>query len=257
MKVDYPGLIRQELPSGSVVYRVRPKGQHSKRIQIYAAPGDEDFSRQYHLARRGVKPEAVKKPSEQEIPGSIGWLVQAYFEYLEERVKASTTSAKTLKKKRNLLNRLLVDPDKKMQIPREKLIEMQDGLGATPAQADAFIEAVGVLYDWALERKYIKENTARGIRSIYTKGDGATPWKAADVKKFFATHKVGTKPHVAMSILLWTGCRIEDLTTLGRKFECVIEESMLSAGCRTRGDLPRFAFPFLSRSGPPCGRQSF
>jgi len=31
-------------------------------------------------------------------------------------------------------------------------------------------------------------------------------------------------PHVAMSILLWTGCRIEDTTILGRKNECMIVE---------------------------------
>ncbi|MFN7093268.1 MAG: tyrosine-type recombinase/integrase [Allorhizobium sp.] len=224
MKVEYRGLIRQELPSGSVIYRVRPKGQHSKRIQIFAAPGDEDFSRQYALARRGVKPDPMKKPSEEALPQSIGWLVQSYYEYLEERVKAGTTSAKTLKKKRNLLNRLIKEPDRRMLIPREKLIEMQDGMGSTPAQADAFIEAVAVLYDWAMERKRVKENPARGIRSIYRKGEGATPWKAADVKKFFATHKAGSKPHVAMSVLLWTGCRIEDLTKLGRRHECVIDE---------------------------------
>ncbi|MDQ0319991.1 integrase [Pararhizobium capsulatum DSM 1112] len=223
MKIDYPGLIRQELPSGSVIYRVRPKNQHSKRVQLYASPGDPDFSRQYDLARKGIKPDIQKKPSEQAMPETIGWLVHAYFEYLEERVKAGTTSAKTLKKKRNLLNRLLKKPDKKMQIPREKLIGMQDGMGSTPAQADAFIEAVGVMFDWGVDRKYLKENTARGIKSVYRKGDGATPWKADDVKAFFAKHKAGSTPHVAMSVLLWTGCRIEDLTMLGPSFECVID----------------------------------
>lgn len=223
MKIDHPGLIQQKLPSGTVIYRVRPKGQHSQRIQIFAAPGDEDFGRQYHLARRGVKPDLLKKPSEQAIPHSIEWLVQSYLEYLAERVKAGTSSAKTLKKKKNLLARLLVDPARKMLVPREKLLEMQDGMGSTPAQAHAFIEAAAVLFDWAIERKYIKENPARGIKAVYRKGDGATPWKAADVKTFFEKHKPGSKPHVAMSVLLWTGCRIEDLTVLGRKHECVID----------------------------------
>lgn len=223
MKVDYPGLIRQILPSGTVIYRVRPKGQHSKRIQIDGIPGSEEFSRQYNLARRGVKPDPQKKPSEEAIPQSIGWLVHSYLEHLEERVKAGNTSAKTVKKKRNLLAKLIVDPDRKMQVPREKLIELQDKMAASPAQADAFIEAVAVLFDWAIDRKYIKENTARGIKSVYKKGDGAKPWKAADVTAFFAKHKAGTTPHVAMSVLLWTGCRIEDLTVLGREHECVID----------------------------------
>ncbi|WP_244490033.1 site-specific integrase [Rhizobium sp. Leaf386] len=223
MKIEYPGLIKQTLPSGTVVYRVRPKGQHGKRTQIVGEFGSEEFIRQYWIARGGKKPDAEKKPSEQEKPKSIGWLVRSYFEYLEGRVKAGTTSAKTLKKKRNLLAQLLKKPNKEMLIPREKLIGMQDDMGATPAQADAFIEAVSVMYDWAVERKHIAENTAKGIKSVYKKGDGATPWKAADVKAFLAHHKFGTKPYVAMHILLWTGCRIEDLTTLGRKHECVID----------------------------------
>ncbi|MDR6632395.1 integrase [Phyllobacterium sp. 1468] len=223
MKVDYPGLLKEPMPSGNFRYRVRPRGDKKCRIRIYCGPDDDDFQRQYLAARRGEQPKALKKASEYAKARSIGWLVNSYFEYLDERVKAGTTSAKTLKKKRNLLNRLITDPDKVMLIPNEKLIEMQDGMGATPAQADAFIEAVGVMYDWAVERKYVKENTARGIKSIYRKGDGATPWKAADVKAFYAKHKAGSKAHVTMSVLLWTGCRIEDTTMLGRKFECVID----------------------------------
>lgn len=223
MEIEYPGLIKQTLKSGKDIYRVRPKGQHAKRLQLYAAPGDEDFSAQYAMARRGIKPERKKKASELSLPRSMGWLLNSYFEYLESRVKAKTSSAKTLKKKRNLFKALFAKPENEMLIPREKLIEMQDGMASTPAQADAFIEAVCVLYDWAVERKYVKENTARGIKSVYRKGDGATPWKAADVKKFFVEHKSGSKPHVAMSVLLWTGCRIDDLTMLGRRHECTID----------------------------------
>lgn len=223
MKVEYPGLLKEELPSKNFRYRVRPKGDPKRRILIHCGPEHEEFQKQYLAARRGEKPDPLKKAHEYATPRSIGWLVNIYFEYLKERVKAGTTSAKTLKKKRNLLNRLLADPDKVMEIPREKLIEMQDAMGSTPAQADAFIEAIAVMYDWAVERKYVRENTARGVKSVYRKGDGATPWKAADVKKFFAAHPEGTKAHVAMYVLLWTGCRIEDLTILGRSFECVID----------------------------------
>lgn len=223
MQVNFPGLVIEPMPSGNARYRVRPEGEPKRRIRIHCGPGHDDFQRQYLAARRGEKPEPLKVASDYAKPKSIGWLVNTYFEYLTARVKAGTTSHKTLKKKRNLLNRLLSKPDKVMLIPQEKLLEMQDGMGATPAQADAFIEAVGVMYDWAAERKYIQSNPARGIKTIYTKGDGATPWKAADVKAYFRKHKPGSKAHVAMSGLLWTGCRIEDLTILGRSYECLIE----------------------------------
>ncbi|MDF1606989.1 tyrosine-type recombinase/integrase [Hoeflea sp. YIM 152468] len=223
MNIDYPGLLKEPLPSGQVRYRVRPEGQPRKRITIHASPGDEDFQRQYLAARRGGTAKTVKPASTYAKPRSIGWLVNTYFEYLEARVSAATTSAKTLKKKRNLLARLLKRPDRVMLIPQEKLIEMQDGMAATPAQADAFIEAVAVMYDWAVKRKHVSHNPARGIDRVYVKGHGATPWKADDVRAFFQRHKAGSKPHVAMSLLLWTGCRVEDLTTLGRRHECVIE----------------------------------
>lgn len=223
MKVDFPGLLIEPLPSGQTRYRVRPRGDPKKRIRIFCAPGQEDFQRQYLAARAGEQPEPLKVASDYAVPRSIGWLVNLYFEHLEKRVTAGTTSPKTLKKKRNLLNRLIDDPDRMMAIPQEKLIEMKDGMAATPAQADAFIEAVAVMYDWAMKRKHVRSNPARGIEKVYEKGEGATPWKAADVKQFFAKHKLGTKPHVAMSILLWTGCRIEDTTILGRSNECLID----------------------------------
>jgi len=223
VKVDYPGLLLEPLPSGAMRYRVRPAGDRARRIRIHCGPGHDDFQRQYLAARRGETPEPLKAASDYALPKSIGWLVNAYFEFLARRVDAGTTSAKTVKKKRNLLNRLLADPDRKMLIPHEKLIEMHDTMGATPAQADAFIEAVAVMYDWAIERKHMRENPARGIKAVYQKGEGATPWNAGDVKAFFARHATGSKAHVAMSVLLWTGCRIEDLTMLGRAHECVIE----------------------------------
>ncbi|MFC3208080.1 tyrosine-type recombinase/integrase [Aquamicrobium soli] len=223
MRVDYPGLVIEPLPSGNVRYRVRPEGERKKRIRIHCGPGHEDFQRQYLAARRGEKPQPLKEASDYAKPKSIAWLVNKYLEHLETRVEAGTSSHKTLKKKRNLLKRLLLHPDRKMMVPQEKLIEMQDEMAGTPAQADAFIEAVAVMYDWAIKRKHVGTNPARGIDKVYEVGDGATPWSGADVKQFFAHHKKGTKAHVAMSVLLWTGCRIEDTTILGRSHECVID----------------------------------
>lgn len=223
MKIEYRGLVVEKRSPTRTLYRVRPKGDAKTRITLTCAPSHPDFHRQYLLARNGIKPDPVEKASDHALPKSIGWLVSLYFEHFEREVKAGTKSAKTLKKRRNLLDRLIKEPDKKMLIPQEKLIAMKDEMADTPCQADAFIEAVAVMYDWAIERKHVTSNPARGIKKTYAKGAGAKPWKAADVKTFFASHPPGSKAHVAMSVLIWTGCRIEDLTFLGRKHECVID----------------------------------
>lgn len=223
VKLHFPGLLREPLPSGAVRWRVRPEGDRTRRIRIHCGPEHEDFQRQYLAARRGETPEPLKTAADYAKPRSIAWLVHSYLGHLEARSRAGTASAKTLKKKRNLLQRLLADPDKRMLIPREKLIEMQDAMAATPAQADAFIEAVRVMYDWAIERKHLDDNPARGVSKVYAKGAGATPWTADDVSAYFRHHRIGSKAHVAMSVLLWTGCRVEDLTMLGRRHECEID----------------------------------
>ena len=223
MKIDYPGLIEETLPSGSKRHRVRVRGNRKKRIRIYAPPGHPEFEKQYHAARAGEQPAPLKEASDYARSGSIAWLKAKYLEHLQARVEAGLTSPKTLKKKRNLLERFTVETDRVAVIPTTKLVEMRDEMMATPSQADAFIEAVSVMYTWAKKVGHISENTAKGIDKIYTKGAGAQPWTAADVKQFFARHKRGTKAHVCLSILLWTGCRIEDTTILGRKHECTIQ----------------------------------
>ena len=246
MRIDYPGLLVEPLPSGNARYRVRIEGNPSRRIRIHCGPDHPEFQKQYLAARRGEQPEPIKAASDYAKPRSIGWLVNLYFEHLEKRVKAGTMSHKTLKKKRNLLNRLVVRPDREMLIPQGKLIEMHDDMAATPAQADAFIEAVAVMYDWAAKRKHVRSNPARGIEKIYEKGDGATPWKAADVKRFLAHHHLGTKAHVAISILLWTGCRIEDTTVLGRQHECVIDGIPALRWQPTKKGSSEVSVPFLT-----------
>lgn len=223
MKIDYPGLLSEPMPSGKSRYRVRVEGSPKRRIRIHCGPDHPDFQRQYLAARRGEQPEPLKAASDYAKPKSIGWLVNTYLEHLEAKVNGGTSSHKTLKKKRNLLKSLLARPDKEMFIPQEKLVEMHDRMAATPSQADAFIEAVAVMYDWAMARKHVSSNPARGIAKVYEKGDGAKPWKARDVKAFFKAHARGSKAHVAMSVLLWTGCRIEDLTMLGRAYESQID----------------------------------
>ena len=56
VKLRYPGLLREPLPSGAVRWRVRPEGETSRRIRIHCGPDHEDFQRQYLAARRGETP---------------------------------------------------------------------------------------------------------------------------------------------------------------------------------------------------------
>lgn len=226
MKINYPGLLPPErLPSGSMRYRVRVRGNKSKRIRIYCSPEHEKFREQYLSARAGIAPEKIDDTDIQEIGihGSLGWLLVKYMAWFEKQVKEGRKSHKTLKKKRNLFTRLDPYLDMNATIPEHQLIKLQDAMSSTPAQADALIEALGVMFKWAIKRKMLKEEYTGNVDRIYKKGKGAKPWTAADLKKYLGYHKIGTKAHTAIQVLLWTGCRVEDLTVLGRHNECIIE----------------------------------
>ncbi len=223
MKVNYPGLLRERMTSGNYRYRVRVRGDKTQRIALSCNPDHEKFYEQYLAARSGIVPNPIQPEAEPGLKGSIGWLLDQYMQHFGGEVRSGLKSAKTLKKKRNLLSRLHPHSDKPMLIPSHHLERMRDELMDTPAQADAYIEAIRVMYAWAKKRKLVNENPAVGIDRIYVKGDGAEPWSARDIRRYLNHHKLGTKAHAAIHILLWTNCRIEDLTVLGRKHECVVE----------------------------------
>lgn len=246
MKVNYPGLIKEPLPSGAFRYRVRERGNPKNRIRIYCAPSDADFTRQYTLARLGEQPKPLVKAVAIAKPKSVGWLVNAYLDHLEKLVANGTSSPKTLKKKRNLLNRLLAFQQKEMLIPTERLQEMHDEMLETPSQADAFIEATGVMFQWAKKRGFVKSNPALGVERSYIKGEGAIPWKLEDVRKFLSCHLPGSKAHLSLTILLCTLCRIEDLTILGRKHETVIDGVQMLRWTPTKKGSSEVIIPFLA-----------
>lgn len=93
----YPGHLEEPLPSGEKHCRVHVEGS-KKRIAIHCGPNDrdEDFLHQYLAACCGEKVEPLKKASEYAKSKCIGWLANAYCEYLVERIEAETTSSKTL-----------------------------------------------------------------------------------------------------------------------------------------------------------------
>ncbi|MEM9999969.1 MAG: site-specific integrase [Pseudomonadota bacterium] len=248
MHVSYRGLVEEKEKSGATRWRVRVEGNPRKRITLTVAPGHPKFSEHYLAARAGIKlerPDDVA-PEEAHTRGSLGWLVSKYLTDYERRVGANLASAKTLKKKRNLLDRLTPHASKAAQIPEKHLQEMHDAMIETPSQAQAFIEAIRGMYAWAIKRGHIKRNTAIGIETVYVKGGGAKPWEVQDVRQFLKHHTMGTKPHTAMSLLLWTGCRVEDLTILGREYECVIDgiEALQWTPCKKGSS--EVTIPFLA-----------
>ncbi|MEH7827623.1 tyrosine-type recombinase/integrase [Gemmobacter denitrificans] len=137
-------------------------------------------------------------------------------------------SAATLKQRRSILTRLCdhTDPDGDrygdcdMDAPASAFVAVRDAWAAHPGAADNMIKSVRAVYKWAMERGEIAHNPASGIGAINLNPiGGATPWTAADLRKFKERWKPGTTAHLWLTLQAFTACRIGDALWLGRDQE--------------------------------------
>ncbi|MEM1362231.1 MAG: tyrosine-type recombinase/integrase [Pseudomonadota bacterium] len=229
-KVTYPGYCPEPNRGGTTRHRVRVKGNPKIRITLPFGPEHEDFKAAYNRARRGETLEEPQLRSETVVKQTVAWLSYRYEEFLASEVKTGHKSEATLKQRTRYLERLrnrkaafdLAEGQEfaglDMAIPRKELIAFRDDLSATPGAADKLMDAVRAMYTWAIERELVTVNPALGIKPI-NKGEGATPWSVADLKKYRQRWKFGTKQHLALSVLLFTACRVGDVVWLGRDQE--------------------------------------
>jgi len=220
MKVDYPGLLMEKLPSGSVRYRVRVEGDPRKRIRVHIDPDHKDFIEHYHAARAGVAIAPHESPEQKAVTGSVAWLTYRYLKHLEQQVTAGQASGKTLKAKKQYLRELRVRCGEfSMAMPTSEVVTIRDGLAHKPAAADAMTKAISSMYRWAISMGICSFNPAQGVGNIDRDRGGAIPWTIGDRRKFRDTHASGTTAYAWLTLQMFTACRIEDAAHLGRANE--------------------------------------
>lgn len=216
MRLHMPGLTRHKRPDGSWKYRVRSEGNASRRVTLPCGPDHPEFQRCYTEDRRGVTP---KIESIDVIPRSLAWLVRGYEKHMAEQVRAGAMHPATEHQRSAFYARLIPEHgDKHMAMPTSKVIEIRDGLAATPGAADNMVKALSALYRWAVERGHVSHNPAKGVARI-NRGKGAVPWSVDDLAKFRERHPAGTMAHLALTLFTFTACRLGDAYRLGRPHE--------------------------------------
>lgn len=221
MKVDYPGLLREPLPSGAIRLRVRVEGNPRRRIRLHVDEKHDGFNEAYRAARAGIElppPETIE--ASKSIRGSIGWLVDKHMADMEKMVEAGQVSPLTLKKRKGLMRRLKARcGDYSLAMPQTEVVAIRDEMAATPAIADSMVEAISSMYREACERGRCDVNPAIGVARIDRSKGGAVPWTVENLRQFRECHTPGTTPHLALTLFMFTACRISDAVTLGRARE--------------------------------------
>lgn len=220
MKINFPGLVPEPLPSGATRYRVRQEGNPKKRITLSVTPDHEEFQEHYLAARKGIKLQPKRTEVERSIRGSLGWLCHKHLENLSKRVAAKNASPLTLKKRTGLLKKVVAEyGEYSLEMPSKQVVKIRDKYQSTPAMADSLVEALSAMYKEAMALGVCEINPAAGVARIDKGKGGAIPWTPLDLKKYKEMHPPGTQAHLCLTIFMFTACRISDAVWLGRENE--------------------------------------
>lgn len=219
LKIDLPGLLIERTRAGLIFFRVRTEKDKAKRIPLCIGPDHPAFMEHYRAARAGVRLEAPQEAADKAIEQSLGWLTYQFADHMQALVAAGLMHKGTAHQRGQFYARLRAEHgDKAIDMPRHKLIEFRDSMVATPGAADNMIKAIRAMYTWAIDRGIASENPASNIGKV-NRGTGATPWTVADLKTFRDSHPIGTTAHLALSLFMFTACRLDDVIRLGRSNE--------------------------------------
>lgn len=218
MKIDFDGLCEEKTPSGATRWRVRVKGDKNRKITLPVTPEHEDFLAHYKAARSGGT-IAPAQPKPEPVNRSLEWLCQQFVGHMQMRVFAGDLSQGTLHQRKAFYDRICAEHGRKdMNMPPAKLLEWLDTLQDTPGAQKNATKAIRVMYAWGCERSIVAENPAENIK-LRRDGGGATPWTPEDLKAYRARHPAGSPAHLALTLFMFTACRISDAVLMGRHNE--------------------------------------
>jgi integrase len=87
----------------------------------------------------------------------------------------------------------------------------------TPSAANNWLRMVRMLMQIAIEMGLRNDDPTLGIKTLKIKSDGFQIWAAEHIEKYRAKHAIGTRPRLALELLLNTAQRRSDVVRMGRQ----------------------------------------
>ena len=215
--LDLKYLVKDTDRHGNERIYVRQRG---RKVRVRDLATVEEFMAAYRAALENVCRPAKFKPTAA-APGSLRWLVQAYYGAPEFLGLHESTRAK----RRAILDGICRDhgakPFARMETKHVQL-QIRDPKAATPEAANNRVKALRQVFRWAVSPGvgYATANPARDVPMLPPNNpDGHHPWTREEVQQYEERHPTGTKARLALALFLYTGVRISDAVRLGPQME--------------------------------------
>ena len=182
------------------------------RTPLTGLPWSPEFMASYEMAAQGEKLEVGKSRNK---PGSVGALIASYY-----RTPDFTNLGDVTKRTyRNILERFRAEnADKRVAMLQRKHVQkIINDRAETPAAANRLLRMIRILMRHAIEMSWRKDDPTLGVRKIRETSTGFTTWEEEHIDQFLSVHDVGTRAHLSMCLLLYTGQRRSDVVRMGRQ----------------------------------------
>lgn len=204
-----------------------------RRITIKGEPGDPAFEARYgFLVNGGDRIEEIDRASinrqrEGERPETVRELSRLHERYLDklviQGVLSITTSNHYVRFTRRFADEFGDVP--LHTITEAHLIQVLDMWSETANAYNNALRSIKHLFVYAFRSWELRPNPAALISKREVSTDGFTPWSEDDLRRYFEKHKLGTKAHLTMMLLMRVAPRISDLVMLGPKHVIEIDGS--------------------------------
>jgi integrase len=140
---------------------------------------------------------------------AVGYLGSAAFHNL-----APTSQAQY----RRILDELrLAHGDKHIaKLERRHVVIMLDAKAETPSAARDYLRCLRLLVQYAIKLGIRDDDPTAGVRVSLPKSGGFRTWSEDDIAAFEVAYPIGSKPRLALALLLGTALRCADVVRVGR-----------------------------------------
>jgi integrase len=190
-------------------YYLRRRG--FPRVRLPGLPWSPTFMAAYEAAMSGAR-TAIGAGRVKH--GSVAAVVAEYF---DSQKFFGSKSAGTQRMRRGILERFRAAYGDRpfALLPPEWIEALLDN--KPPHAARSWLVTLRSLCQFAVKRRYLRTDPTANIKLRAIKGDGFHTWTEDEIAQFEAHHPVGTKPRLALALLLYTGQRRSDVVRMGRQ----------------------------------------
>lgn len=234
---------------GRVRRYFRRRGQ--SLIPLPGKPGSAEFQETYHAALASMQVREIG--ANRSAPGSVGGTIGAYYTHNGFLGLAIGTQ----RARRAILEKFRSEHgDKPLRmLTRGHVTKILSGM--KPFAARNWLMTLRGLMQFAVEVGIRSDDPTAGIDPVRAKQGDIHTWTEAEIAQFEAYHPLGSRPRLAMALLLYTAQRRSDVIKMGPQH---VRDGVLTLRQQKTGTpLVIPVHPELARviAASPCGNLAF